>query len=158
MPIIEINTRINAEREIVFDLSRSIDLHQLSTSHTHEKAIAGRTSGLIELGETVTWRAKHFGVYQQLSVRITEFDYPNYFVDEMERGAFKRFRHTHDFQFFNGGTLMRDIFDYTSPFGVIGNLADALFLKQYMKNFLIRRNNFIKTVAESDQWRVILKR
>ena len=81
MPTIELTTRINAPIEKVFDLARSIDLHMESTKHTGEQAIAGLVSGLIELGETVTWRAKHFGVWQILTSKITEFEQPYSFVD-----------------------------------------------------------------------------
>ena len=99
MPKIELITVIDAPVEKVFDFSRSIDLHMESTRQTGEYAIAGKTSGLIESGETVTWRAKHFGIWQTLTSKITEFDRPNYFVDEMVEGAFKSFRHEHYFPF-----------------------------------------------------------
>ncbi|MDQ0230805.1 SRPBCC family protein [Metabacillus malikii] len=148
MPIIKTDMFIYAPREICFDVARDIDIHTQSTSQTFEKAIAGVTSGLIELNETVTWEAIHFGIKQKLTVRITEFDYPNRFVDEMEKGAFKRFYHSHEFIEKPNGTLMVDTFDYTSPLGVLGKLADRLFLEQYMKNFLITRNRVIKKVAE----------
>lgn len=75
MPIIKISLFIKAPIQVCFDLSRSIDLHMESTSHTNERAIKGRTSGLIELGETVTWEATHFGIRQQLTSIITEFAY-----------------------------------------------------------------------------------
>src|SRR5687767_9292258 len=123
MPRIEIRTIINADRKVVFDLSRSIDLHQISTKHTNEKAIAGRIDGLIGLNETVTWRAKHFGIFQKLTTKITEFDYPTYFADEMVNGIFKRFKHEHHFSGLDKGTLMTDYFDYTSPFGILGKLV-----------------------------------
>ena len=90
MPFIDIETTIKAPIERCFDLARSIDLHQISTSHTNETAIAGTTSGLIGLNETVTWEATHFGVRQQLTSRITEFEYPNLFTDEMVKGVFKQ--------------------------------------------------------------------
>lgn len=143
-----IHTLIHADRKRVFDLARSIDLHQISAEQTKEKAIAGRTSGLIEFNETVTWRAKHFGFYQQLTVKITEFDAPNYFVDEMVQGAFKSFKHTHTFEEIPEGTIMTDVFHYQSPFGVLGRLADFLFLKKYMKRFLEKRNEVIKAYTE----------
>lgn len=149
MPKIEIRTKINASPKTVFDLSRSIDIHMLSTKKTNEKAIAGRTSGLIELGETVTWRAKHFGIYQKLTVKITEFESPHFFVDEMVRGAFKGFRHEHHFSKLGKGTLMLDIFDYESPFGILGKLVDYLVLEKYMAQFLTERNLVIKEIAES---------
>ncbi len=156
MPRIELRTEIKANKEIVFDLSRSIDLHKISTEHTNEEAIAGKTSGLIELNESVTWKAKHFGIYQRLTSKVTEFDRPNYFVDEMVNGAFKNFRHEHHFTDLNGGTLMKDYFDYKSPLGVLGKLADNLFLKRYMTDLLGIRNSIVKEFAESDRWKKIV--
>ncbi|MGB3800076.1 MAG: SRPBCC family protein [Lewinella sp.] len=156
MPCIQVRTLIAADRKIVFDLARSIDLHKLSTAQTNEEAIAGRTSGLIDLGETVTWRARHFGVYQRLTARVTEFDSPGYFVDEMVAGAFKRFRHEHRFDAVDGATLMTDTFDYTAPLGLLGKLADGLFLQRYMTGLLTQRNAVLKQVAESPRWREIL--
>ena len=152
MPTISLVTTISAPIEVCFDLSRSIDLHIISTKQTGERAIAGVTSGLIGLGESVTWRAKHFGVWQRLSSRITEYERPCYFADEMVEGAFKRFKHEHHFQESgNSITLMRDVFDYTSPFGIIGKVADKLFLRKYMTQLLVERNSVIKHYAESGQ-------
>lgn len=148
MPTIELRTEIKAHIEIVFDLSRSIDLHKISTEHTKETVIAGKASGLIGLHESVTWRAKHFGIYQNLTSKITEFNRPHYFADEMVSGAFKRFKHEHHFSDLNGGTLMTDIFDYQSPLGVLGKLADELFLEKYMIALLTKRNRIIKEFAE----------
>ena len=67
MPTIYLSTFIRATPTTTFDLSRSIDLHQISTKQTQEKVIAGRMSGLIELGESVTWRAKHFGFFSGIN-------------------------------------------------------------------------------------------
>src|SRR5258708_33854484 len=112
MPKIELITIINAPIEKCFDLSRSIDLHIESTKQTGEQAIAGRTSGLIELGETVTWRAKHLGIWQTLTARITVFEYPNHFTDEMVDGAFKSIRHEHLFYAAGDQTELKDIFTF----------------------------------------------
>lgn len=142
---------------MVFDLSRSIDLHKVSTAHTNEEAIAGRTEGLIALGESVTWRAKHLGFYQELTTNITAFDFPNSFTDEMQKGAFKRFKHDHLFREENGQTIMTDVFEYVSPLGILGKLADFLFLKNYLIRLLMKRNETIKSFAESDKWKQILE-
>jgi len=157
MPKFKIKTRIKAKKEIVFDLSRSIDLHKKSTEQTNEEAIGGITEGLINLGETVTWRAKHFGVYQKLTAKITAFEYPNYFVDEMVKGIFSEFKHEHIFEDKEYGTLMVDIFNYRSPLGILGRIADIIFLENYMKEFLKKRNETIKEFAESEKWKEILK-
>ncbi|MGO0059511.1 SRPBCC family protein [Brevibacillus fluminis] len=148
MPTIETDLFIQAPPEICFDCSRSIELHMESTAQTRERAIAGRTSGLIELGETVTWEAVHFGIKQRLTAKITEFDRPARFVDEMVQGAFQSFHHTHEFTATADGTWMKDTFRYTSPLGWLGKLADWLFLEAYMKNFLVQRNHVIKQAAE----------
>jgi ligand-binding SRPBCC domain-containing protein len=149
MPTLEIITFISADKKTCFDLSRNIDFHQQSLEHSKEKAIAGKTSGLIELGESVTWEATHFGVKQRLTSKITELDSPNYFVDEMVSGAFKSFKHEHLFSYDNNQTLMIDKFHFQSPFGILGRLANSLFLSRYMKNLLITRNGFLKTKAEA---------
>lgn len=156
MPRIKLQTEIKAKRSIVFDLSRSIDLHKISTEQTNEEAIDGITSGLIGMNESVTWRAKHFGIYQKLTSKITEYDRPNYFADEMVKGAFSEFKHEHHFAESNGGTLMTDFFDYKSPFGILGKLADKLFLKKYMIKLLTERNRIVKEFAESDKWKEVI--
>lgn len=149
MPKIELTTIINAPIETCFDLARSIDVHIESTKQTGEKAIAGKTSGLIELGETVTWRAKHFGMWQTLTSEITDFDKPNFFADELVKGAFKSFRHEHYFLARNGQTLMKDVFIFESPYGLLGRLFNRMVLTKYMTALLIKRNGVIKAVAEA---------
>ena len=153
MPIIEITTLVNAPVERVFDLARSIELHTASTSGTQEQAIAGVTSGLINAGDEVTWRARHFGVWQKLTVKITGFHRTTHFRDVIVRGAFKSMAHDHYFEPDAQGTRLRDVFDFESPFGIFGRIADRLFLKRYMQSFVVERNQMLKAIAESDEWR-----
>jgi ligand-binding SRPBCC domain-containing protein len=156
MPRIDLTTVIHAPIELVFDLSRSIELHEVSMANTNEKAIAGKTQGLIDLGETVTWRAKHLGITQTLTSKVTDVIRPVLFADEMQKGAFHSFRHEHHFAEGKDGTEMRDVFIYKSPLGMLGRLADVLFLKNYMRSFLLQRNKVLKEYAESDRWKEIL--
>ena len=147
--------------KIVFDLSHSIDLYKTSTKQTDEEAIDGVINGLIGLNESVTWRAKHLGFYQKLTTKITEFDSPKYFVDEMTKGAFKKFKHQHifnDFDDFDDKTEMIDIFDYESPFDFLGKIADKIFLKRYMTDLLEKRNEVIKEFAESNKRNAVLNK
>ena len=156
MPLITVKTIIKAPQDVVFDLSRSIDLHKISAEGTKETAIAGVTSGLINLNESVTWKAKHFGIYHTLTSKITAFNAYEQFVDEMVLGPFKYMRHEHRFQSEGNATLMTDHFKYESPLGFLGKLADTLFLKSYLQQFLEQRNQVIKSYAESADWRQIL--
>jgi ligand-binding SRPBCC domain-containing protein len=149
MPEIILNTRIHAPLEICFNLARSIDLHKESMKHTGEQVVAGITEGLIELGESVTWKARHFGIVMKLTSRITEFQFPDMFVDEMVNGPFNTMKHRHIFLASEGQTLMVDEFEYTSPLGILGKAADSIFLEGYMKKLLIQRNHILKNIAES---------
>ena len=149
MPLIQVRTEIKADKKTCFDLARSIDFHKESLKHTDEIPIAGRTTGLIELDEWVSWEAKHFGVVQHLTSKITEYNSPHYFVDEMVFGAFKSFKHEHIFKKIENGTVMIDKFYFESPIGIIGRLANVLFLKKYMIKLLNTRAKALKNKAES---------
>lgn len=153
MPLIQLETKIEAPRDRVFDLARSIDAHMASTEGTNERAIDGRTSGLIEMGETVTWEARHLGVRQRLTVRVTSFDRPHAFGDEMISGAFASMKHSHEFLPDGAGTLMRDEFHFSAPLGLLGRIAEWMFLTRYMTSFLQSRSQALKALAESQDWR-----
>lgn len=156
MTVLEETTLIHAPIERCFDLSRSIDLHLRSTARTGEQAIAGVTSGLISLGEEVTWRARHFGVWQTITSRITAFDRPAHFQDRMVRGAFRFFEHDHYFTDRGDGTTeMRDVLRFAAPPPILGLIAEP-FLRVYLAKFLRERNQLLRQVAESDQGRACL--
>lgn len=148
MTTIYLTTKIKASKQIVFDASRNIDIHQQSASPSKEKAIAGVTSSLINLNETVTWRGKHFGFYLTHKSRITAMNFHDYFVDEMEKGKFKSFKHEHFFEEENNYTIMKDRLQYETPFGIFGKLFDILLLQKHLTNFLLERNKVLKAVSE----------
>jgi ligand-binding SRPBCC domain-containing protein len=149
VPRIELSTTIKAPRERCFDLSRDIDLHVRSMEHSGERAIAGCTSGLIGMGQQVTWRAMHCGVAHEHCSRITAFDSPHHFRDSMISGRFRSFEHDHHFdEGAPGHTIMRDIIEFASPFGPIGALVDRVFMKHYLEKLILQRNAVIKQAAE----------
>jgi ligand-binding SRPBCC domain-containing protein len=155
MAVIHLSTQINAPIETCFDLARSIDAHKQSTSKTKEKAIEGKTTGLIEEGETVTWQATHFGIRQKLTIKITKMERPHFFEDVMLQGAFKSMRHKHSFEAYDRGTTMHDEFYYETPLGILGKFFDMLILKSYMTRFLKQRNLYLKQTAESKNPKVV---
>lgn len=158
MPLILLTTEIDAPAERCFDLSLSVDIHVESTKSTGEKAIAGVTSGPMKFGDTVTWRAKHFGITQDLTSHISYYDRPKKFVSEMIKGAFRRLYHEHIFEEKNGKTIMTDRFDFDVSLGLPGRLVAEAIVKPYMAKFLRERNLVIKRIAESEEWREYLPR
>ena len=152
-------TIIEAPLERCFDLSRSIEVHLLGTEQTGEQAVGGVTSGLIGMGEFVRWKARHLGVTQHLASRITAFDRPAYFQDTMIAGAFRSMQHDHLFRARSSTrTEMRDRFVFAAPLPVLGLIAERLVLRRYMRDLLVHRNEILKRVAESDEWRTLLPR
>ena len=149
LPVIRLETRIAAPPGTCFDLARNVHVHTMSTSRTKERAVGGVTAGLLGLGDEVTWEAVHFGIKQRLMAKITRFDPPHLFDDQMVRGAFRSFTHVHEFMPAGDGTLMVDTFSYTSPLGLLGALADKLFLERYLRRFLAERARYLKQIAEA---------
>ena len=148
MPFIRLETLIRAPREICFDLMRDATAHTRSVAHTQERAVAGRTSGLFEEGDEVTWEAKHLGVRQRFTSRVTRCEPPDVLEDVMVRGAFASFRHLHRFREEGGATRMIDELGYRAPLGLLGRIADVLFLERYMRNLLETRALALKQMAE----------
>ena len=148
MPEILIETQIHAPAEKCFDLMRDIRIHTETTMETDERAVAGVTEGMIGPGQTVTFEGKHFGFKQRLTVRVTEFERPTLFVDEMTEGNFRSFKHIHEFVTVRSGTLMRDRLIWKSPFGVVGRIVDELLLKRHLRELVSKRNLRLKQLAE----------
>jgi ligand-binding SRPBCC domain-containing protein len=159
MVTLEEVTCIHAPIARVFDLARSVEVHVLGNVHFNEQAIAqsGITSGLLALGDVVTWQARHFGIRQHLTSAITRFDPPHAFQDTMLHGAFAHMQHDHFFCALPGGiTEMRDIFRFAAPIPLLGLIAESLVLRNYMSNLLRERNEVIRQVAESDRWQLYI--
>lgn len=148
-------TIIEAPIQRCFDLSRSVEVHLLANIHSGEQALAigGITSGLVELSQHVTWRAKHFGVWQNLTSGYTAMQAPTYFQATMAKGIFRSMQADHYFRTLpSGATEMKDDFRVAAPIPILGPLAEALFLRRYMLALLRERNAVIKQLAESDDW------
>ena len=144
-----IETFIAASPERCFDLARDVGAHVESAGFSGERAVPpGRTEGLLELGDQVTFEGVHFGVRQRITAKITEVDRPRRFVDELVKSAFVRLRHVHEFQLRDGGTLMVDTLDWIAPLGPLGRIADRLFIERHMRWFVAKKQEALKRIAE----------
>jgi len=144
----ECRTTIEASQAAVFDLSLSVDAHLESMAGSKEQATAGVTTGSIELGEEVTWRAVHFGLPFRMTSRITELERPTRFVDEQVHGPFRWFRHEHLFQANDAGTLMIDLVSFEAPVPGVGWAVERALLGGYMKKLIDERGTYLKRAAE----------
>lgn len=149
MPLIKLETLIAAPPERCFDLSLDVDLHQRSLPWTRETAVAGVTTGLMALGDEVTWEARHLWRTWRMTSRITAYERPTRFVDEMVTGPFGGFRHEHGFAVDGPVTKMTDRLLYHSPLGVLGHVVDLVAVRGYVRSLLLARNRAIKAQAEA---------
>jgi len=140
-----LRTELDGSLQQAFDLSRSINAHLGSMADSGERAIGGVTSGLIGPDESVTWRARHFGVPWTMTSRITSFDPPYTFTDEQVNGPFRSFRHVHIFEplerpMGTARTIMLDDITFSAPLGPFGVVAEQLALTRHLRRLIESRN------------------
>lgn len=143
MPTIRLETVVVAPPMTCFELSLSIDAHTASMAASGERAIGPTTSGVLGAGDTVTWRARHFGLPFTMTSQITEHDPPHRFVDEQVSGPFARWWHEHRFEARGRGTLMTDVIEYSPPLGPVGRVVDRLALTSYLTRLVAARNEWL---------------
>ena len=156
MPTIHLTTFIAAPAEVVFNLSRHVGLHKESMSSHKEDAVAGTRFGLVEKEDTVTWKARHLFKNRLLRVKISEMKKNEMFTDEQVQGDFKMLKHEHHFKPCDNGTILINLLHFESPYGMLGQWFNNLYLTRYMKRLLEQRNNAIKEFAESGKWKRLL--
>lgn len=152
METIRLMTWIDAPVERCFKLSLSVDLHVASARSTGERVVAGVSTGLIGLNQTVTWSGRHFGRELRHTSLIDTWRPFTYFRDVMVEGMFEHFEHEHHFAEMDDGTRMRDEVRFSAPIWPLGVVAEKLFLRRHLIHLLKLRNTAIKEVAESEMW------
>jgi ligand-binding SRPBCC domain-containing protein len=149
MASIRVETVIKAPMDRCFDLARSVEAHLASTAKTNERVVSGKMEGLFEVGDSVTWEARHFGLRLRQGSTITRSDPPHVFVDEGTTGPLGHFRHVHQFVREHGATLMVDTFEYELLRRLGGRLADRLVVERHMRRLLTDRAAYLKKEAEA---------
>ena len=150
MPTIILSTLIRAAPAVCFDGARDAQLHLESARETGERIVAGRDTGLWELGDEITFEGVHLGVRQRLTARVVEFERPCFFRDQMTRGAFASLSHSHIFQALPGArTRMIDVVEWRAPLGWMGALVSDKRVEAHLRRFLRQRAWHLKARAES---------
>lgn len=152
MATVELTTTVDAPRERVFDLARSVECHVETMAGHDEAAVDGVTTGLLEAGDRVTWRARHLGLPMELTAAVTAMDRPRHFRDEQVEGPFAELVHDHRFEAVGDGTRMRDTLRFRSPLGPLGRVVDAVVMERYLRRLLARRNRRLAAIAEGGEW------
>jgi ligand-binding SRPBCC domain-containing protein len=121
-----------------------------------EEAVAGTRFGLVQKEDTITWKARHLFKNRLLRVKISEMKNNEMFTDEQVQGDFKMMKHEHHFKPCANGTILIDLLHFESPYGMLGQWFNNLYLTRYMKKLLEQRNKAIKEFAETGKWKRLL--
>ena len=90
---------------------------------------------------------------QSWRIRITEIIEPTLVVDELIKGGFERFVHTHRFTPTpSGGTVLIDHIDWEMPPGIAGRIATPVAAGIIEKTFAARQDK-LRVLLETDAWR-----
>lgn len=149
MATVRVETWIEASPEVCFDLARDVDAHARTLAETGETVTERPPHRLLEKGDVVTFRGRHFGIWFRHRAQITALERPRHFCDEMLSGAFRRFVHDHDFTPTDEGTQMTDTVSFRAPGGPIGWLVDRWILVPYLARVLRERGAALKREAEA---------
>lgn len=133
---------------VMMDLALDPDVHASSQASARERVVARTGQGLLERDDTVTFRARHLGIWWTMSARVTELDRPARFVDEQVAGPFAAFRHTHRFEGRGNRTAMIDEFSFRLPGGAVGGVVARLVAVPYLRRLLTHRGAHLAAIAE----------
>lgn len=103
------------------------------------------TPGPLEMkkGLTIDYTIKILGLPVRWRTLILEYNPPFSFVDNQERGPYALWHHTHTFEEVSGGTLMKDEVKYAVPFGLLGSLVNAVWVRRDIENIFRYRTRVI---------------
>ena len=156
MPRIHKTTFIAAPAERVFDLSRHIALYKKIFQSRKEKLTSGAASTLIGKNETITIIAKHAGKSRMAMMKVTTFQRPSLFIEEQVKGDLESYRHEHHFKPVENGTIVIDILEFDIPKDIIAKIFGKMYFKKYLEEILRKRNELIRSYAETEKWRAVL--
>lgn len=86
------------------------------------------------------------GIKMRWVTEIKQVQEGRYFIDEQRFGPYAFWHHQHHFEEMNGGVLMTDILHYKIPFGILGTLADLLFVNKRIEEIFIYRKKAVERI------------
>jgi ligand-binding SRPBCC domain-containing protein len=115
------------------------NLAKITPPHMGFNITSGK-AGKMYPGQIITYKVSPFpGFTTNWVTEITHVSDQSFFVDEQRFGPYKMWHHEHHFELQNDGVLMTDRVSYKLPFGFLGRIAHAIFVrKQVMKIFYYR--------------------
>jgi ligand-binding SRPBCC domain-containing protein len=86
------------------------------------------------------------GIKLDWMTEITQVQHEQYFIDEQRFGPYKFWHHQHHFQEIPGGVLMNDILTYGMPFGILGQMANGIFVANKLQKIFNYRKEKVEAL------------
>lgn len=97
-------------------------------------------------GALIAYRLRWRGLPLRWVTEIEEWEPPLCFVDVQRRGPYALWHHTHAFEAYRGGTLMRDEVRYALPLGPLGRLMHRLAIRRDLERIFAYRAVWVSAV------------
>ena len=97
----------------------------------------------MQVGARIAYHLRLIGLPIQWTTQIEDYVPPHRFVDSQLSGPYKHWVHLHEFTASVDGTLIRDMVDYDIPYGIIGTLAQKLFVARMLERIFDYRREAI---------------
>ncbi len=145
---------IHAPLDRCFRLSTSVAIVE---KELKMHPVRGKTTGLVNAGDTVRWEGWQLGLPQFHESLISNFVPNTFFQDTMTAGRFASFQHDHAFlDAGNGSVTLSDELRFSMPFGWPGRLVGRFIMVPHIRGLLQRRFQLLKRIAEGEEWRSYL--
>ncbi|RYD70844.1 MAG: hypothetical protein EOP53_24680, partial [Sphingobacteriales bacterium] len=127
--------KIPISQEVLWDFIASpANLKEITPEHMRFLVTSNSGDAKMYAGMIITYKVSPLlGIKLNWVTEITHVKYMEYFVDEQRLGPYKMWHHQHKIEVINGGVLMTDIVTYIPPFGIVGAIANALIIKNKLK-------------------------
>lgn len=133
---------LKASMNEVWDfISSPQNLKVITPDHMGFQVTSDSDSKTMYPGMIITYKVSPLlGIKMDWMTEITHVSEKNFFVDEQRLGPYKLWHHQHKIKQVEEGVLMTDIVTYIPPYGLIGRLANSLFIKKQLEEIFAYRN------------------
>lgn len=102
-------------------------------------------------GQIISYKVKPVaGIPLTWVTEITHVEPLKFFIDEQRFGPYSMWHHEHHFREVEQGIEMTDIVTYVLPFGFLGRIAHALFVKNKVRQIFENRSKVVNQLFETD--------
>ena len=128
--------KIPASKKAVWDFIKSPhNLKEITPDYMGFEITSENDSTLMYPGLIITYNVSPmWGIKLTWVTEITQIVDQQYFCDEQRHGPYKMWHHEHHLEEIEGGVLMKDIVSYIPPMGILGTLANSLFIRRQLES------------------------